>query len=90
MVVQTIEVGEEGGTDTTTTTAAPATDAGSGSGTTAPSAVPVPSGVPSGTSGLAADGGSTFPVGAAAALLALALVGLVVAGRGIALDRRRS
>lgn len=84
VVVQTIEVGEDAGTDTTTT-AAP-----SAGGTTDTTAVPVPSGVPSGTSGLAADGGSSFPTGIAAVLATLALAGIVVSGRSLAAARRQS
>lgn len=88
VVVQTIAVGEEAGTETTTTTAAPAP--APGAGTTDTTTVPVPQGVPSGTSGIAADSGSTFPVGIAVALGSLALVGIAVSGRGLALARRRS
>jgi hypothetical protein len=82
VLVQTIEVGEAG--ETTTTTAAPG-------GTEAPgTTVPVPSGVPSGTGGLAAEDGSSFPAGLAAGLAALALVGIAVSGRTLAVARRRS
>jgi hypothetical protein len=90
VVVQTIAVGEEAGTETTTTTAAPAPAPAPGAGTTDTTTVPVPQGVPSGTSGIAADSGSTFPVGIAVALGSLALVGIAVSGRGLALARRRS
>jgi hypothetical protein len=85
VLVQTIEVGEAAG-ETTTTTAAPAAP-----GTEAPaSTVPVPSGVPSGTGGIAAEDGSSFPVGLAAGLAALALVGIAVSGRTLAVARRRA
>lgn len=83
VVVQTISVGEEAGTDTTTT--APA----AGGTTTDTTAVPVPSGVPSGTSGIAADDGSSFPVTLAVGLGSLALVGIAVSGRTLAVARRR-
>ncbi len=85
VVVQTITVGEAAGEETTTTTAAPAPG-----GPTETTPVPVPSEVPSGTSGIAADGGSTFPVGIAVALGSLALVGIAVSGRGLVLARRRT
>jgi hypothetical protein len=85
VVVQTISVGEEAG-ETTTTTAAP----GATPAPTDTTAVPVPSGVPSGASGLAADDGSSFPTGAAVALATLALVGIAASGRGLVLARRRS
>lgn len=83
VLVQTLSVGEEAAAGTTTT-APPAT------GATDTTAVPVPSGVPSGTSGLAAEGGSTFPTGAAAALALVAIAGIAVSGRGLVLARRRS
>ncbi len=84
VLVQTITVGEEAGAEP------PATPPAPGPGTPATTAVPVPSGVPSGTSGLAADGGSSFPTAAAAALAALALTGIAVSSRSIAAARRRS
>jgi hypothetical protein len=83
VLVQTLTVGEEAAAGATTT-APPAT------GSTDTTDVPVPSGVPSGTSGLAADGGSTFPTGAAAALAMVALAGIAASGRGLVLARRRS
>lgn len=83
VVVQTISVGEEAGGETTTTTAA-------AGGTTDTTAVPVPSGVPSGTSGIAAEDGSSFPTGIAVALASLALVGVAASGRNIVAARRRS
>jgi hypothetical protein len=82
VVVQTIRVGEDAAAETTTTTAAP--------GTTGTTAVPVPHGVPSGTSGLAADGGSSFPAATAAGLAAVALAGIAVSGRSLVAARRRS
>ena len=92
VIVQTIKVGEKAG-ETTTTTAAPTTgNTGNNGGTAspAPNPVPVPKGVQSGNSGNAASGGSSFPVAAAAALLALAMTGIAVSGRSLALARRRS
>jgi Domain of unknown function (DUF4397) len=71
-VVQTIQVGQA---------AAPATPAP----TTPPAAaVPVPSGVPAGDSGLAAGDGSSLPTGIALALVGLALTGVVVSKRRLA------
>jgi hypothetical protein len=52
--------------------------------------VPVPSGVPAGDSGLAAGGGSSFPTGAALAIVALALAGAAVSARSLAAARSRS
>ena len=74
-VVQTIQVGEQ-------EAAAPAgpTD----------QPVPVPSGVPAGDSGLAADDGSSFPAEAALATVALALVGAGIAAHSLTTARRRS
>ena len=81
-VVQTITVGEEAGDTTTPTTATPATP----SPTTA---VPVPAGVPTGNSGLAADSGSSFPGGLALGLAFLAIAGLTVSTRSVLGARRR-
>lgn len=77
VLVQTIQVGEEA--EETTTTAPPNTEP-----------VPVPDAVPAGDSGVAAVGGSSFPVGVAAAAAALAMTGLVVSARSLAEARRRS
>lgn len=77
-VVQTITVGEEAGEGP------PATDPPAAG----PGGVPVPSGVPSGDSGLAATGGSSFPVSIALGLGALALIGVGVSVRSLALARR--
>lgn len=78
-VVQTITVGEEEGA-APAPTEPEAPDAGG---------VPVPSGVPSGDSGLAAEGSSSFPLVGALALGTLALAGIGVASRGLALARRQ-
>lgn len=83
--VQTITVGEEPA-EVPATDAPPVTEAPTASPTTA---VPVPAGVPSGTSGLAADGGSSFPVGLAIGTGVLALVGMAVSTRSIVAARRR-
>jgi hypothetical protein len=50
----------------------------------------VPAGVPAGDSGIAAGGGSSFPVGVAAAIAVLAAAGLVVSARSLAEARSRS
>jgi hypothetical protein len=78
VLVQTIQVGQQ---QATTTTAA-------GGATT--SQVPVPAGVPAGDSGIAAGGGSSFPVGVAGAIAVLAAAGLVVSARSLAEARSRS
>lgn len=83
-VVQTITVGEDAAAPTPTTT--PAGEAPAGTPTTA---VPVPAGVPSGDSGLAADGGSSFPVGLALGTGVLALAGLAASTRSVVAARRR-
>jgi hypothetical protein len=84
VLVQTIAVGEEADAEVPPTTEAPApTQPGQ-----AP--VPVPTGVPSGTGGLAADGGSSFPMLPAAALATLALMGLAFSSRTLVAARRRS
>jgi len=86
VAVQTIDVGQQAAA-TTTTTAAPAPTTAAPTPTTV--AVPVPLGVPSGDSGVAA-GGSSFPVGLAAAVAAVALLGLGVGGRSLLAARRGS
>lgn len=84
VLVQTIDVGEEAAAEEPPTTEAPApTQPGQ-----AP--VPVPTGVPSGAGGLAADGGSSFPMLPAAALATLALMGLAFSSRTLVAARRRS
>ncbi|CAN5505879.1 hypothetical protein BH10ACT1_BH10ACT1_11660 [soil metagenome] len=79
-VVQTITVGEQSAE--TPTTAAP--------GAAPTTAVPVPDGVPSGDSGLAADGGSSFPTALALGTAVLALAGLAISTRTLVGARRRS
>ncbi len=76
-VVQTITVGEEEATAPTTEPSGPAPT----------EAVPVPGGVPSGDSGLAADGGSAFPTSVALGLAVVALAGVVLAARSLSSDR---
>lgn len=74
--VQTITVGEEAAEETPTTEApaAPAPEAPANQ-------VPVPNAVPSGDAGIAADGGSSFPVAAAATLALLGLAGIGISTR---------
>lgn len=81
VLVQTITVGEEAAAPAPTDP--PAADA-------EPDQVPVPTGVPSGTGGLAADRGASFPLLPAAALASLALVGIAASTRGLVAARRRS
>ncbi len=88
VAVQTIQVGQQAAeTTTTTSTTAPTTATTAAPSTTA--AVPVPRGVPSGDSGLAASG-SSFPTGLAAAAAALALVGIGIGTRTSRAARRES
>ncbi len=87
VLVQTISVGEEAEAAAPTT---PPTPAAPSAGPTDTTAVPVPAGVPSGTSGLAADDGSSFPTGFAVALASLAVIGIVASGRSVVGARRRS
>jgi hypothetical protein len=89
VAVQTIDVGQQAAesTTTTTTTTTPTTPTTATPTTTA--AVPVPRGVPSGDSGLAASG-SSFPTGLAVALAGLALVGIGVGTRTSRAARRGS
>jgi hypothetical protein len=76
VLVQTIPVGE----DTPAPAPAPAP---------APSSnVPVPAGVPSGDSGIAAGSSAGFPVAAGLTLAALALTGLALSARSLAVARR--
>jgi hypothetical protein len=76
-VVQTLTVGEDAATAPTTEPAAPGpTDS-----------VPVPAGVPSGDSGLAAGGGSSFPTTVALGIAVFALAGVVLAARSLSSDR---
>lgn len=84
-VVQTITVGEAS-TETPTTEAPPVTAA---PGPAPTNAVPVPAGVPSGDSGLAATGGSSFPVALAVGTALLALGGIAVSSRSLLGSRRR-
>ena len=77
VLVQTLDVGE---------VAAPAQEPSTT--TTAP--VPVPDAVPAGGSGIAAESGSSFPVGIATVLGLVAVTGLVVSGRSLAEARSRS
>lgn len=77
VLVQTITVGEE--------TPAPAPAPGP-----APTpSVPVPTGVPSGDSGLAAGTSGGFPVAAGIGLALLAMTGLAVSARSLAVARQR-
>ncbi len=85
-LVQTITVGEEAGEAPTTTAPAGEAPAETPAPTTA-APVPVPAGVPSGDSGLAADGGSSFPVGMALGAGLLALAGIAVSTRTLAARR---
>ena len=78
-VVQTIQVGEQ---------EAPLPARCSSSSGQAP--MPVPSGVPAGDSGLAADAGSSFPAEAALAAVAVALAGAGISARSLTAARRRS
>lgn len=84
--IQTITVGEEPAEAPATTV--PAAEAPA-AGAPTPAPVPVPAGVPSGDSGLAADGGSSFPVGLALGAGVLALAGIAVSTRTLAVARRR-
>ena len=81
VLVQTIEAGEAAG-EATPPAEAPAQE-------TPASEVPVPSGVPSGDSGLAASGGSTFPTGIALTVGAAAVAGMLVSARALAAARNR-
>jgi len=80
-VVQTIQVGEQ---------EAPAAAAPAAPAAPAEEPMPVPSGVPAGDSGLAADAGSSFPTQAALAAVAVALIGAGISAYSLTAARRRS
>lgn len=87
-LVQTITVGEDEAA-ATPDEPAEAPPAGEAPAEDGESSVPVPHSVPSGDSGLAATGGSTFPVALALLIGAAALGGIAFSTRSLALARRR-
>lgn len=86
-VVQTIPVGEEAPAPSGGPDPAPAAPAPSAGGSN-PRSVPVPAGVPAGDSGLAAEGGSSFPTAVGLGIAALALTGFAASTRLAAAQRR--
>lgn len=86
-LVQTIPVGEDAPSTPGTPDPAPASPAPGGGGSGA-GAVPVPAGVPAGDSGLAAEGGSSFPMALGVGVAALALTGFAASSRLAAAQRR--